>query len=141
MPIPEKYIAPFESGAYYHVICKSLPQQKLFLSDENKRFFLERYFHYLSDYLYTYSYILLDNHCHFLVQVKEEEEIVRNIRSVDEDKRTVIQKKFLEENNPSDMIAGNAPLIVNKITGNITYTGTAHPIEHYLKEYEQNIEK
>lgn len=33
-------------------------------------------------------------------------------------------------------VAGNAPFIVEKSTGNVIVTGTAEPIENYLKRYE-----
>jgi len=38
-------------------------------------------------------------------------------------------------------IAGNAPIIVNKQSGEMTETGTALPIEAYLEEYEKIISK
>ena len=36
-------------------------------------------------------------------------------------------------------IAGNAPLIVNKISGELIVTGTAWPIEKYIEDYETRI--
>ena len=33
-------------------------------------------------------------------------------------------------------LAGNAPFIVDRDTGDIVTTGTVHPIEHYIAEYE-----
>jgi putative transposase len=99
MPIPEKYIASFEQGAYYHVICKSLDKQNLFLSDENKRFFLQRYYGYTRSYLKTYCYSLLDNHAHFLVQIRSEGEIIQELAKlqVQRAKLTIIQQRFLDQ--------------------------------------------
>lgn len=48
-------------------------------------------------------------------------------------------KKFLETNNLSYALAGNAPIIVNKATGAFYETGTAQPIEFYMREYENQI--
>ena len=45
-------------------------------------------------------------------------------------------KGYQESGDFRDMIAGNAPYIVNRQTGAITVTGTAHDIEHYMSEYE-----
>ena len=95
MPIPLKYTAPFEQGAYYHVICKALGNQRLFLNDENRRYFLQQYDHYLKPYLYTCCYILLDNHCHFLIQVKDETEIISHVTGIDDKKRTIQQRRFI----------------------------------------------
>ncbi len=33
------------------------------------------------------------------------------------------------------MIAGNAPIIVDKVSGEITETGTSYDVEYYIKEY------
>jgi len=95
MPIPSKYLSPFESGAYYHIVCKALDNQKLFFSDENKRYFLKRYSHYLKDYLNTYCYNLLNNHCHFLVKAKEEDEIRTVLKLLNSDQLTTVQQKFI----------------------------------------------
>ncbi|WP_226669117.1 YrhB domain-containing protein [Microbulbifer aggregans] len=45
-------------------------------------------------------------------------------------------KAYLESGDFRDMVGGNAPYIVNRQTGAITETGTAHDIEHYINEYE-----
>ncbi len=36
-------------------------------------------------------------------------------------------------------LAGNAPIIIDRIDGEIRVTGTAYPTEHYLKEYEAGL--
>lgn len=33
-------------------------------------------------------------------------------------------------------LAGNAPIIVDRDTGELRLTGTAHPVSHYVREYE-----
>jgi len=33
-------------------------------------------------------------------------------------------------------VAGNAPFIIEKATGNIIVTGTSEPVESYIKRYE-----
>jgi hypothetical protein len=48
-------------------------------------------------------------------------------------------KKYLKAGDILDALAGNAPLIVNKFTGEIIETGTANPIEDYIAEYEAQI--
>lgn len=45
-------------------------------------------------------------------------------------------KEFVETKDPKYMIAGNAPLIVNRSDSVIQELGTAHPIEYYVDEYE-----
>ena len=48
-------------------------------------------------------------------------------------------RSYLESGNELEMLAGNAPLIVNRFTGSVTVTGTAHPIGYYLAEYESQL--
>lgn len=45
----------------------------------------------------------------------------------------------VETGNAGEALAGNAPLIVDKIDGKLYVTGTAHPIEHYLQEYRRGV--
>lgn len=47
--------------------------------------------------------------------------------------------EYLETGDFSSQLAGNAPFIVNKYTGELIATGTALPIEDYINEYEQQI--
>jgi len=48
-------------------------------------------------------------------------------------------QKFIETNNIKYALAGNAPYLVNRHTGQLTTTGTANSIEYYIKEYEQTL--
>lgn len=45
-------------------------------------------------------------------------------------------RRYLETRDPSEVLAGNAPLIVDRLTGEITETGTAYPLDYYLSRYE-----
>ena len=48
-------------------------------------------------------------------------------------------KKYIETNDIRYALAGNAPYIVNRQTGEIELTGTALPVEEYIREYETRI--
>jgi hypothetical protein len=48
-------------------------------------------------------------------------------------------KKYIETGELQYMLLGNAPYIVNRKTGELVSTGTAYPIEQYIKEYEQTL--
>jgi len=48
-------------------------------------------------------------------------------------------QSFLESGNTSEALAGNTPLIFNRANGNIVETGTAQPVEHYIEEYELEL--
>ena len=38
-------------------------------------------------------------------------------------------------------VGGNAPIIVNRHNGALIDTGTAYPVEHYIAEYEAELER
>jgi len=46
-------------------------------------------------------------------------------------------KRWLETQDISYALAGNAPLIVERETGHLLTTGTAYSIEHYIENYER----
>lgn len=48
-------------------------------------------------------------------------------------------KRFLESEDISDALAGNAPFVVQRETGNVHVFGTAHSFDHYLDEYVRNF--
>lgn len=48
-------------------------------------------------------------------------------------------KAFLATQKFSDRLLGNAPLLIDKIDGELRVLGTAQPVEVYLSEYEKTI--
>jgi hypothetical protein len=48
-------------------------------------------------------------------------------------------KKFIEAGNFREMLGGNSPIMVNRNTGELTFTGTAYDMEHYIKDYEATL--
>lgn len=45
-------------------------------------------------------------------------------------------REYLQSGNLSHALAGNAPIIVDRQTGQISVTGTAYSIEYYIEEYK-----
>jgi REP element-mobilizing transposase RayT len=74
MPICEKHKAPFLYDSFYHVYNRSVSGQLLFYSEENYRFFLNKFDTYMSDLIRVYSWSLMPNHFHFLLSIKRENE-------------------------------------------------------------------
>ena len=50
-------------------------------------------------------------------------------------------RKYIESGDIDTMLAGNAPLIVNKNSGDLHMTGAAYDIQHYIDEYAQRLAK
>ncbi len=59
----------------YHLYTHANGFENLFRSDENYRYFLQRYQHFIPLIADTLAYCLMPNHIHFLIRVKKEEEI------------------------------------------------------------------
>ncbi len=48
-------------------------------------------------------------------------------------------RTFLETGDFSDQLVGNAPILINRLSGEPRVLGTAKPAEYYLSEYELTI--
>ncbi len=48
-------------------------------------------------------------------------------------------QRYLETQDTQHHLFGNAPFIVNRVTGEILETGTAEEIEFYIAEYEASL--
>ncbi|MFC1465271.1 MAG: transposase [Candidatus Brachytrichaceae bacterium NZ_4S206] len=71
MPSP----APLQPGTYYHLYNRGTNHERIFLEDENYRYFLRLYKQYVLPVAETFAYRLLPNHFHLLVRTRTEEEI------------------------------------------------------------------
>jgi len=66
-------LEPLRPGCIYHVYNRANGSEQLFLSDENKRYFLEKYKQHISPIADTFCYCLMSNHFHLLIRIKDEE--------------------------------------------------------------------
>lgn len=48
-------------------------------------------------------------------------------------------KAYVETGDFREMLGGNTPIIVNRNTGELSHIGTAHDIDHHIKEYEATL--
>ncbi len=64
-----------EPGNIYHIYNHSNGNDKLFLSNDNYFFFLRKYKQYISPVANTYCYCLMPDYFHFVVRIKEEDDL------------------------------------------------------------------
>ena len=64
-----------EPGKTYHIYTHANGFENLFQSQENYRYFLRRYEHFIPCVADTLAWCLMPNHIHFLARIKTEEEI------------------------------------------------------------------
>lgn len=98
MPIPVKYLADFQEHAVYHVYNRTNNNEKLFLNDENRNYFMRRYHQFLSPFADLYCWCLLPNHFHFLIRLKSEEEVNRYLWQKPAHNQTISERKYLDGN-------------------------------------------
>jgi putative transposase len=96
VPIPQKYLADLNENGIYHIYNRTNNREKLFLSDENRYFFLRKYNQYLSPVIDTYCWCLLPNHFHLLVRVKPAKLIQTNLQAIDLTELLLTEKRFLK---------------------------------------------
>ncbi len=110
MPVDKKYVQDFEPQVFYHIYNRTNNVEPLFKNDANRLYFLKKYAMYLSGYVKTYAYCLMDNHFHLLVRIEEEATIINTIKNTPEEKRLAMHQKVLEQ--PEKDV--DLPSIVNK---------------------------
>ncbi len=64
-----------QHGKYYHIYNRGNNREDLFRTPDNYRHFLRLYEKYMLPVVDTYAWVLMKNHFHLLVRVKEVEEI------------------------------------------------------------------
>ena len=65
----------FEPGNFYHVYSHGNAEDNIYREEENYCYFLKRYAHYITPVARTFAFCLMPNHFHFLVQIREAEEL------------------------------------------------------------------
>ena len=81
------YSAPLISENTYHIFGRAIGNEKLFITDENYTFFLNRFYKYISPVANLYAYNLLPNHFHFLLEIKKEEELLPLFKAVKKNRK------------------------------------------------------
>ena len=70
---------PLEPEGTYHIFNRANGNERIFANSRNYRFFLQKYQEHLSPVLDTFCYCLMPNHFHFLIRIKNKNEIENNL--------------------------------------------------------------
>jgi REP element-mobilizing transposase RayT len=65
-----------QPATYYHIYNRANGSENLFRNEENYHFFLKKYSWHINPIAETYAYCLMPNHFHFLLRIKETEELI-----------------------------------------------------------------
>ena len=66
-----------EYGQYYHIYNRGNNRNDIFFETDNYNHFLRLYDKYIDPIAETYAWCLLKNHFHFLVRIKDKEEVAK----------------------------------------------------------------
>ncbi len=69
-------------GNLYHIYNRGIDSCNLFTERDNYEYFLSLYDKYISHIADTYAWVLMPNHFHFLVRIKEESELVASLHQI-----------------------------------------------------------
>lgn len=66
-------------GKFYHIYNHGVGGQNLFRESDNFEYFLIKYDQYISPIAETYAWVLMPNHFHLLVKIKDEADIANDV--------------------------------------------------------------
>ncbi|MFT7032124.1 MAG: putative transposase [Cyclobacteriaceae bacterium] len=87
-----KGLEKFEPETYYHIINHAVGSENLFRTEDNYRYFLKRYAHYMPSVCSTLAYCLMPNQIHFLVKNHNEETLLKNPKYKTDFHKLVMQR-------------------------------------------------
>ena len=76
------YYVPLLADNMYHITGHAVGREKLFLNNDNYRFFLSRFDKYISPVADIFAWSLLPNHFHLLIQVKPLPELIAHYKKI-----------------------------------------------------------
>lgn len=76
----KKILTPLLPDSYFHIYNRGNAGERLFYSRENYRYFMKKYLIYMNLYVDTYAYCLIGNHFHFLIKVKDRDDVDYNLK-------------------------------------------------------------
>ncbi len=76
----KKILTPLLPNCYFHIYNQGNDGDKLFYSRENYRYFMKKYLIYMNSFVDTYAYCLMGNHFHFLIKVKDRDDVDCNLK-------------------------------------------------------------
>lgn len=123
-------IEPLSYGKYYHIYNRGIDSCNLFREADNYEHFLGLFDKYISPIAETYAWVLMPNHFHILVKVKDN--VVYKLSNAD---RSIDAVRFEEHKwETIDLSACEAPDSVKKPRPNLHFS---HLMNAYTKYFNK----
>lgn len=107
--MPKKYHQDLIPDKIYHIYSRAVGDEKLFKSDENYRYFLQKFKNYILPIADIYTWTLLPNHFHFMIRIK-------SIESINEHFSNLKKGAELEPDNVPDFLMQCFSNLLNSYT-------------------------
>jgi REP element-mobilizing transposase RayT len=127
-----------EHSKYYHIYNRGNNREKLFREPDNYMHFLRLYEKYINPIAETFAWVLMGNHFHLAVRIKDEKEILRyKLLNAD---RSVDAVRFKDEKweTASDLSACKAPDSVKKPNPTLHFS---HLFNAYTKYFNKKYDR
>ena len=67
---------PLFPEVHYHIFNHANGKHNIFFTEENRRYFLQKYDNYMYNYVETFAYCLMPNHFHLQIQVRNKQALL-----------------------------------------------------------------
>src|SRR3954469_19167667 len=83
-----------ETGRFYHLYNRGNNRNAIFFTAENYHYFLKQFHKYLYGFIDVYAYCLLSNHFHFLIRIKEDDEVIKIVQNSSKEANRIVSNQF-----------------------------------------------
>ncbi len=87
-----KYFTPLQPEKYYHIFNHAVGDDNFYKTHENYLYFLRRFKNYIHPIAKTYAFVLMPNHFHFLIEIRDENTIYNRYLELQKDNEELIEK-------------------------------------------------
>ncbi len=87
-----KYYTPLEPDKFYHIFNHAVGSDHFFKNEANYIYFLKKFNQYVHPIAKTCAYVLMPNHFHFLIEVKDADSIYKRYLELNKEKETLTDK-------------------------------------------------
>ena len=122
-------IEPLTYGKFYHIYNRGINSCDLFSDAANYQYFLSLYEKHISPVADTYAWVLMKNHFHFLVRIKEEKKI------------NFISEKTLSGSKTTERVETAPSVVLNPDGGCQKKYIPSHQFSHLFNTYAQAYNK
>jgi putative transposase len=87
-----KYFIPLESNKFYHIFNHAVGNENFFRNEQNYLYFIKKFVQYINPIAKTYAFVLMPNHFHYLIEIRDKKEIYKHYLDLESQK----EKPFIK---------------------------------------------